>query len=102
MFLVDNGENVNKGNIHWRLMSEDYCNFCELDYDYIGELDNVECELDYILRRAAGVKKTIPIPTVPYPYNNKQDELKKIPQDLLQKVVKVYRDDFDMFGYPLP
>ena len=65
-----------------------------------GNVDNLTCDfIDFIVRKSTttGVKNIIKIPQPLHPFNKKQEELSKIPQDMLQTIVEMYQMDFEIF-----
>ena len=69
-----------------------------------GNVDNFTCDfIDFIVRKSTtiGLKNIITIPQHLHPFNKEQEELSKIPQDLLKAILEMYQMDFEMFGYQL-
>ena len=102
-YLVAHKSSIEDFNIHWRPMAY-FCAFDHIDYDFIGELDNLACEIDFIVRHSPTLTNIIKIPEYSHPYKkkNKHEELLKVPHDLIRAVAEIYREDFEIFGYQLP
>ena len=102
-YLIANRREIENFNIHWRPMAY-FCGFCRIQYDFIGELDNLGCEMDFIVRHSPSLTNIIKIPEYSHPYKktNKNEELLKVPHELLKTIVEMYQVDFEMFGYQIP
>ena len=82
---------------------EDLCLLCDIDYDFIGHLETISEECQYILEKAGISNLTF----CPDRRESSTDaEIKtfyaQIPRDTILKIRKIYGNDFEMHGYPFP
>lgn len=91
-------------DIHWTPYTE-LCAPCLIDYQYILHLEAIKTESEVLLRDA-GYPKNIKLATK---HKTKGltntlhlDDLqyyKNLPRSLMEKILEVYEDDFELFGY---
>ncbi|KAL1005208.1 hypothetical protein UPYG_G00056040 [Umbra pygmaea] len=90
-------------NEHWRQVYR-LCHPCQIHYDFIGTLENLEEDSDQLLR-ILGVEDQI---TFPLSNRNRtsasweHDWFADVPEELRRKLYSLYEADFEMFGYPKP
>ena len=96
--------NIGKGywNEHWQTYDK-LCHPCGIQYDFIGRFENLEEEASFVLsgiRRKSGVL---------FPHVQPSSTLSKlsfyflqIPRERLDKVLRIFSGDSEMFGYDLP
>ncbi|XP_012987032.3 carbohydrate sulfotransferase 12 [Esox lucius] len=90
-------------NEHWRQVYR-LCHPCQIQYDFIGTLENLEADSDQLLR-ILGLEDQIDFP----PSNRnrtstswEQDWFAEVPEELRRKLYSLYEPDFELFGYPKP
>ena len=96
-------EGVYEGlNPHWNTY-EGQCMPCYVHYDFIGRFEFLSQDANYLLRKT-GVYDFIRFPDEDF--SSTRDELLKyysqIPLDWISHLGRIYRSNFDMFGYPFP
>ena len=92
-----------KFNGHWNRY-HDHCNPCSIDYDFIGNTNQLSEEIPYILEkihvRADELpKKTFHENKVKRPAKNRTRYYADIPRDVIKALWNVYKGDYEMFGY---
>ncbi|XP_064818978.1 carbohydrate sulfotransferase 12-like [Oncorhynchus masou masou] len=90
-------------NEHWRQVYR-LCHPCQIHYDFIGTLENLEDDSDQLLR-ILGLEDQIKFP----PSNRnrtaaswERDWFAEVPAELRRKLYSLYEPDFELFGYPKP
>ncbi|CAB1344105.1 unnamed protein product [Coregonus sp. 'balchen'] len=90
-------------NEHWRQVYR-LCHPCQIQYDFIGTLENLEDDSDQLLR-ILGLEDQIKFP----PSNRnrtaaswERDWFAEVPAELRRKLYSLYEPDFELFGYPKP
>uniref|UniRef100_A0A4W5MHM5 Carbohydrate sulfotransferase n=1 Tax=Hucho hucho TaxID=62062 RepID=A0A4W5MHM5_9TELE len=90
-------------NEHWRQVYR-LCHPCQIQYDFIGTLENLEDDADQLLR-ILGLEDQIKFP----PSNRnrtaaswERDWFAEVPAELRRKLYSLYEPDFELFGYPKP
>ncbi|XP_041696807.2 carbohydrate sulfotransferase 12 [Coregonus clupeaformis] len=90
-------------NEHWRQVYR-LCHPCQIQYDFIGTLENLEDDSDQLLR-ILGLEDQIKFP----PSNRnrtaaswERDWFTEVPAELRRKLYSLYQPDFELFGYPKP
>lgn len=95
-------EGVYEGlNIHWNTY-EEQCNPCLVDYDFIGRFEFLGEDGNYVFKQA-GVKR-IQFPDEK-PFDTRVELLKyysQIPLEWILELGRIYRSNFETFGYPFP
>ena len=109
------GENeVNEVNEHWAPFNM-HCNFCQIDYSLVGRMERFEEYLSFIVDKENPTNR-IPkdvsnfhlhpsgIQTVSSKhyvsrYNKVSDYFSTLSEAQLFKLSKMYKIDFEMFGY---
>ena len=96
-------EGVYEGlNPHWNTY-EGQCMPCYVHYDFIGRFEFLSQDANYLLRKT-GVYDFIRFPDEDF--SSTRDELLKyysqIPLEWISHLGRIYRSNFDMFGYPFP
>ena len=96
--------NIGKGywNEHWQTYDK-LCHPCGIQYDFIGRFENLEEEANFVL---SGISRK---PGVLFPHVQPSSTLSKlsfyflqIPRERLDKVLRIFSGDSEMFGYDLP
>ncbi|XP_029594458.1 carbohydrate sulfotransferase 12 [Salmo trutta] len=90
-------------NEHWRQVYR-LCHPCQIQYDFIGTLENLEDDSDQLLR-ILGLEDQIKFPS-----SNRnrtatsweRDWFAEVPAELRRKLYSLYEPDFELFGYPKP
>lgn len=93
---------------HW-LPQTQLCQPCNIDYDYIMELKNINQESDYILN-SAGVPNRIRLDKSNSPLQNvsklhyklKQEFYMETDRNDISAVYEYYKEDYDILGYKYP
>ncbi|CAL1544542.1 unnamed protein product, partial [Lymnaea stagnalis] len=94
-------------NEHWEKY-ETLCNPCLVNYDFIGKLESIETDGQYVLDKLAlGYKLSIPRRSdLKYATNQTQTFMKEyygqLPRRLLVKLFRMYHGDFVLFNYTVP
>ena len=97
-------EGVHEGlNWHWNTY-ENQCRPCSVKYDFIGRFEYLPHNANHVLKKA-GVDQLIKFPSKSN-YSRTRDELLKyysqIPIEWITQLRRVYRSNFEMFGYSFP
>lgn len=92
-------------NQHW-LPYHVLCQPCTVDYDFIGSYENLEAEANYVIREVHADRR-VAFPRRqayyrPLKAEQLQSMLGEVSDGLLEKLVSVYQQDFDLFGYRTP
>ncbi|KAJ7983918.1 hypothetical protein DPEC_G00369550 [Dallia pectoralis] len=90
-------------NEHWRQVYR-LCHPCQIQYDFIGTLENLEADSDQLLR-ILGLEDQISFP--PSSRNRtstnwERDWFNEVPEEQRRKLYSMYEPDFKLFGYPKP
>ncbi|XP_067037516.1 carbohydrate sulfotransferase 11-like [Acropora muricata] len=89
-------------DMHWRPIHQ-VCYPCAIDYDYVGHFETVKEDADYILQQLK-LDKMAEFPS--FSGSNTSKRLTKyysqIPRKRIEKLIEIYRPDFDMFNYDFP
>ena len=102
-YLAANQNKSLQFNEHWRPLSTGYCNFCNIPYNYVLKLEELDEEMSYVIEKLSRKKhQMIANPSDQYRDNEKLADLETIPPELIDKVAQIYRDDFEMFDYEMP
>jgi hypothetical protein len=92
-------------DVHW-MPHEDSCRPCDVKYDFIGSIDTLERDLDYVMRKIhanetkhhvnqdSGALAKTKLLTASF--------FKKVPKEYFDKLLAIRKTDFELFGYPLP
>ncbi|KAL1005206.1 hypothetical protein UPYG_G00056010 [Umbra pygmaea] len=103
-YLLDpETERTQPFNEHWRQVYR-LCHPCQIHYDFIGTLENLEEDSDQLLR-ILGVEDEISFPTSNRNRTSaswEHDWFAEVPDELRSKLYSLYEADFEMFGYPKP
>ena len=98
--LVDNPSF--RKNPHWDTI-ENVCNPCQVNYDFIGKLETLQEDSDYILSHV--LKTKLHFPPSPHPTNSNRlityKYFQTLSPELVKKISKVYSRDAENFGYSL-
>ena len=98
-YVVDGGWDP-----HWAKYHR-WCRVCAIDYDFIGRFENLQAELQYVFRWAPGVEE-MPNFIKPYVSHNTTAKVisyySQLPRPLLVRLVRFFRSDYEVFGYPYP
>ncbi|KAL3867441.1 hypothetical protein ACJMK2_044643 [Sinanodonta woodiana] len=91
---------------HW-LQYESLCHPCHVQYDFIGKIESIDEDTDYLLHYLGASTKVM----FPKRSDFKKEEKTKykliqyyqeIPKDLLERVLQEFRSDFVLFDYKIP
>ena len=89
-------------NEHWKTYDK-LCHPCGIHYDFIGRFENLEEEARFVM---SGLIRnlTVPFPEVKPSKTSSQISFyySQIPTERLYRVVRLFGDDSEMFGYDLP
>ena len=99
LYLIDTSSKGGRFNEHWRHYHR-LCYPCEVNYDFIGRYETLEEDARFVLQEA-GVEGLVSFP--PIRYTTTKDDLRRfyseVPRDDILQLQKMYRRDFEMFGY---
>ncbi|XP_043945065.1 carbohydrate sulfotransferase 12 [Protopterus annectens] len=90
-------------NEHWRQVYR-LCHPCQINYDFIGKLETLTEDAEYLLQLLNLENKV----QFPPSYRNRtassweEDWFAKIPIEWRRKLYRLYEPDFLLFGYPKP
>lgn len=90
-------------NEHWRQVYR-LCHPCQVQYDFVGHLETLEADSEQLLR-ILGVDGWIHFPTGARNRTAaswERDWFARIPMVMREELYKLYRPDFELFGYPKP
>ena len=78
---------------------------CDIDYDFIGKIETVSRDIEY-MKSLYNISKSAVYPQA-YISDTKRTELmvnyyRNITTETLERVIQKYKNDFLIFGYPLP
>ena len=90
-----------KMDTHWRpqhLM----CHFCQIEYDFVGKLEQMSVHGRYILERFIGASDVeLLISNTATRSNTEQGYYKDIPENMMTEIIDIYRKDFEYFDYDM-
>jgi len=99
LYLIDTSRKGGRLNEHWHHYDR-LCYPCEINYDFIGHYETLEEDARLVLHEA-GVDRLVSFP--PVRYTATKDDLRRfysgIPQEDVSELRRIYRRDFEMFGY---
>lgn len=87
-------------DVHWRSMV-DLCHPCSIKYDVIGKFETMQKDVDYLLNQL-GEDKIGQYFKAYEPYATSslvKDFMQEISKKQWNALLRIYRDDFDIFGY---
>ncbi|XP_078382299.1 carbohydrate sulfotransferase 11-like [Oculina patagonica] len=91
-------------NEHWKTYDK-LCYPCGVHYDFIGRFENLEDEARYVLE-ISGINTEL---NISFPQVKPSSTFSKVPffysqiaKERLYRVVQLFEDDSEMFGYDLP
>lgn len=89
-------------DMHWRPIHQ-VCYPCAIDYDYVGHFETVKEDADYILQQLK-LDKMAEFPSFSGSKTSKRltKYYSQIPRKRIEKLIEIYRPDFDMFNYHFP
>ncbi|KAJ8048216.1 Carbohydrate sulfotransferase 11 [Holothuria leucospilota] len=105
-YLTDQRERPNFDR-HWKEMYK-LCSPCNVKYDFIGKLENLEEEANYVLGSVPGVRDIVSYPAKAnsHPTNTSVDIVKEtlspFSDEKLLQLWDIYKLDFNLFGYDKP
>lgn len=106
-YITDENTMENEGfNEHWAHYSA-LCHPCHVQYDLIGKYESIDEDVNFVLKDLK-IDELIKFPkrNATYRRTKTGDQLesfyKTIPKDLLGKLWKIYRSDYNLFDYPYP
>ena len=95
-------EGVHEGlNVHWNTY-EEQCSPCLVDYDFIGRFEFLGEDGKYVFKQAGVNRIQFPDEN---PFDTRVELLKyysQIPLEWILELGRIYRSNFEMFGYPFP
>ncbi|XP_042231741.1 uncharacterized protein LOC121872753 [Homarus americanus] len=88
---------------HWRPIMEN-CQVCRSDYQYILHHENIAQESHYLVQQVLGYPEgaVLPVTHTVKKLSPKTSDLhyfRDVPQDLMDKIMNIYKYDFELFGY---
>ncbi|XP_071822772.1 carbohydrate sulfotransferase 11-like isoform X3 [Apostichopus japonicus] len=90
---------------HWRSVNE-LCSPCTLQYDFIGRMETLERDRNYVLKHFFEVDPiSYRLHTSTNPTNSsklRDDYIAEIPEKRMRALYERFRIDFDAFGYATP
>ena len=91
-------------NIHWAPVDL-VCMPCMIHYDVIGKFETLEADAEFTLQKA-GVGDLVEYPSLKkHRYRTADlmgDAYRKLPQQLVERLLSVYAHDYETFGYDMP
>nr|XP_054765952.1 carbohydrate sulfotransferase 11-like [Lytechinus pictus] len=104
-YLADPLESPNFDE-HWK-ESYKLCSPCKIKYDFIGKLENIENEANYVLQHSNfTMNLTYPSPSNSHPTNSASLNISYLFEDFskekLQALWDIYRIDYALFDYEKP
>ncbi|XP_072014423.1 carbohydrate sulfotransferase 14-like [Amphiura filiformis] len=100
-FLTDREGQINLGYITDHFLPLNIVSSpCAIHYDFIGHYENLTTEAPYMLK-FFGANHAVQYPPVhaSSAVNRLVNEYKKVPLDLMKRLRKYYRNDYELFGY---
>lgn len=87
-------------DVHWRSMV-DLCHPCSIKYDMIGKFETMQKDVDYLLNQLGEDKISKHFKAYqPYATSSLVKEfMQKISQQQWKSLLRIYKDDFKVFGY---
>lgn len=90
---------------HWMSYTQ-YCDPCRRKYNYILRLENIDEESTYLLQKVLGYPETTVLSAkhrIKGVTDSKSDleYYKNVPKDVLTKIIKAFKIDFDLFDYKI-
>ena len=101
-YLIDN--HPMRIDPHWRPF-EDVCRPCDIHYDFIGSIENLHRDVAYVLKQIKAEpdhKTTNERRKLVETKEKTAAFLKEVPRKYFDKLVAMYKNDHELFGYPLP
>lgn len=97
------------GSLHWWPFSR-LCGLCHIDYDFIGKVENLESDVNYLARTKLSMYQNLVQSVFENKLNKNQHKSEKtshlyfqqLPKDLVMKLYSVFEDDFHLGGYDYP
>lgn len=98
-YLIDVDSKGGRLNEHWRHY-DSLCHPCNINFDFIGRYETLEDDAPFVLHEA-GVDQLVSFP--PVHFTSTKDDLQryysKVPREDIIRLQRIYRRDFEMFGY---
>jgi len=98
-YLIDVNSKGGRLNEHWRHY-DSLCHPCNINFDFIGRYETLEDDAPFVLHEA-GVDQLVSFP--PVHFTSTKDDLQryysKVPREDIIRLQRIYRRDFEMFGY---
>ena len=98
-YLIDVNSKGGRLNEHW-LHYESLCHPCNINFDFIGHYETLEDDAPFVLHET-GVDQFVSFP--PVHFTSTKDDLQryysKVPREDIIRLQRIYRRDFEMFGY---
>jgi len=107
-YVIDRWSSGKRLDDHWRPQHE-ICNPCYIDYDFIGHFESVEDDAKRVLaklNRLGGPGSNVTF-TISNTHSRKNVSLQrklqsiytKVPNDIVRKLIRIYKYDYELFGY---
>lgn len=80
------------------------CHPCQVKYDFIGQLETLETDAEYLLKLLK-VDHFVQFPSGAQNLTAvswERDWFAQIPMTMRRELYKLYEPDFELFGYPKP
>lgn len=107
-YLIERGPDTGIGGHfgvrvrHWTRYY-DICHFCAVKYDFVGKIESINDDADYLIQDA-GIDKLVQYPH--YDKATSKDLLKQfydpIPMHKIHDLYTVFKVDFELFEYEIP
>jgi len=98
-YLIDVSSKGGRLNEHWRHY-ESLCHPCNINFDFIGHYETLEDDAPFVLHET-GVDQFVSFPPVHFTStkNDLQRYYSKVPREDIIRLQRIYRRDFEIFGY---
>ena len=99
LYVIDQHRNGRHMNIHWRPFW-DLCRPCQRHYDFIGKIETMDTDADYVFRTYLGQTNPPKFPRRNAKWSqNALRHFQQLDQNELDALIDVYKKDFEIFGY---
>ena len=98
-YLIDVTSKGSRLNEHWRHY-EQLCHPCKINFDFIGHYETLVDDAPSVLHEA-GVDQFVSFPSVHFTStkNDLEHYYSAVPREDILRLQRIYRRDFEMFGY---
>ena len=90
---------------HW-MPYEDLCRPCNIGYNFIGSIDNLDRDISYVLRRVQANETKYYLSKMGKVLietkHSTASFLKELPKKYFDQLLAKYKNDHELFDYPLP